>query len=248
MLKDLIIKYGKDKINTLTKYPSILTFHKLGENEILTDSLTTDLSNEKLSGSEKIDGTNVRIISYGNEYLIGSRLLILQHSEDLYFDPTQGIVEGIHKLVPNIPQFDKFTVIYGEFFGGKTTSNARHYGKEKNGFRVFDVAVYDDLSILEKPLNQISKWRETDTGEGIIYGQRFLSRKTAQSYLPDFSFVPLVDFVFTNHTHEYILQRLNECIPTTNVALTESATKKAEGIILRNESRTKIVKIRFKDN
>ena len=40
MLKELIARYGKDKINTLTKYPSILTFHKLGKNQILTNELT----------------------------------------------------------------------------------------------------------------------------------------------------------------------------------------------------------------
>ena len=29
-LKQLIEKYGKNKINSLTKYPSILTLHELG--------------------------------------------------------------------------------------------------------------------------------------------------------------------------------------------------------------------------
>jgi len=30
-LRDLILRYGIEKINTLTKYPSILTLHKLGK-------------------------------------------------------------------------------------------------------------------------------------------------------------------------------------------------------------------------
>ena len=47
-LKQLIEKYGKNKINSLTKYPSILTLHELGGKGKLTDILTTDIKNETL--------------------------------------------------------------------------------------------------------------------------------------------------------------------------------------------------------
>jgi len=43
------------------------------------------------------------------------------------------------------------------------------------------------------------------------------------------------------------LESLKRFIPSTKVALTENALGKAEGIVLRNEERKKIVKVRFED-
>jgi len=247
MIKELIKKYGKEKINTLTKYPSILTLHKLGEKGRLLDELTTPILDEEMYATEKIDGTNARIICYGSEFLIGAREFILHHSDDLYFDNAQEIVNGIYTLNVNIPTTDVLTVIYGEFYGGKTSANSKQYGKETNGFRVFDIVVYNDLSILEKDLAEISKWRETETKDGIVYGQNFLTRSEMTTLFPKFEYVPLVDFSLSDFSHKEILKNLNESIPTTNVALAETALKKPEGLVLRNANRSKIVKVRYED-
>lgn len=247
MLKVLIEKFGKEKINTLTKYPSILTLHRLGEKGRLMDELTTPIEGEKLYATEKIDGTNARIICYGSEYLIGAREFILHHSHDLYFDNSQGIVEGLKYLNIKVPTTNKLTVIYGEFYGGKTSANSKWYGQDKNGFRVFDVAVYDNLSLLEESQQEISKWRERETENGIIYGQKFLTRNEIQNNFQDFELVPLVDFELGDLSHKEVLNSLKRFIPTTNVALSENALNKSEGVVLRNEKRTKIVKVRFED-
>jgi len=247
MIKDLISKFGKEKINTLTKYPSILTLHQLGEKGRLKNEFTTPIQGEIMYATEKIDGTNARIVCYGSEYLIGAREFILHHSHDLYFDNAQGIVDGLKELNIKIPQTEKFTVIYGEFFGGKTTSNAKWYGQDKNGFRVFDIAVYDDLSILEMSQHEISKWRERETDHGIIYGQNFISRSEMENQFADFELVPLVEFDLGDMSHKVVLENLKKFIPTTNVALSENALKRAEGVVLRNENRSKIVKVRFED-
>lgn len=247
MLKDLILKFGKEKINTLTKYSSILTLHQFGEKGRLKKELTTPIQGEKMYATEKIDGTNVRIICYGSEYLIGAREFILHHSHDLYFDNSQGIVDGLKKLNIKVPQTEKFTVIYGEFYGGKTSANSKWYGQDKNGFRVFDIAVYNDLSMLELSQQEISKWREKETENGIIYGQNFLTRSEMQSQFSDFAFVPLVEFELGDMSHQVILDNLKKFIPNTNVALSENALKKSEGVVLRNERRSKIVKVRFED-
>jgi hypothetical protein len=247
MIKDLISKFGKEKINTLTKYPSILTLHQLGEKGRLKNEFTTPIQGEIMYATEKIDGTNARIVCYGSEYLIGAREFILHHSHDLYFDNAQGIVDGLKELNIKIPQTEKFTVIYGEFFGGKTTSNAKWYGQDKNGFRVFDIAVYDDLSILEMSQHEISKWRERETDHGIIYGQNFISRSEMENQFAYFELVPLVEFDLGDMSHKVVLENLKKFIPTTNVALSENALKRAEGVVLRNENRSKIVKVRFED-
>jgi hypothetical protein len=219
----------------------------LGERGRLTNELTTTIEGEKLYATEKIDGTNVRIICYGSEYLIGAREFILHHSDDLYFDNAQGIVEGIKNLNIKIPYVEQFTVIYGEFYGGKTSANSKWYGQEKNGFRVFDIAIYNDLSILDLSLPEISKWRETETSNGIIYGQNFITRSQMETQFPDFQFAPLIEFDLGDMSHNTVLSNLKKFIPTTNVALSTSALNKAEGVILRNEDRTKIVKVRFED-
>lgn len=247
MLKDLISKFGKEKINTLTKYSSILTLHQMGEKGRLKKELTTPIQGEKMYATEKIDGTNARIICYGTEYLIGAREFILHHSHDLYFDNAQFIVEGLKALKVKIPQTDKLTVIYGEFYGGKTTANSKWYGQDKNGFRVFDIVVYDDLSLLELSQQEISNWRERETENGIVYGQNFLTRSEMENQFPEFQLVPLVEFDLGDMSHEVVLENLKKFIPNTKVALSESALKKAEGVVLRNENRSKIVKVRFED-
>lgn len=247
MLKELISKYGKDKINTLTKYPSILTLHKLGDKGKLQTDLTTPIEFETMYATEKIDGTNARIICYGTEYLIGAREFILHHSDDLYFDNAQEIVSGLKTLKVQIPQTEKLTVIYGEFYGGKTSANSKQYGKEINGFRVFDIAVYEDSSILDEDLSAISRWREKETENGIIYGQNFLTREDMLRQFSSFEYVPLVEFRLENFEHKTVLDSLNKFIPKTNVALTQTALNRPEGVILRNKDRSKIVKVRFED-
>ncbi len=246
-IKELIATFGKDKINTLTKYPSILTLHQLGEKGRLKNELTTPIIDEKLYATEKIDGTNARIICFGGDYLIGAREFILHHSDDLYFDPAQGIVEGIKNLKIDIPVTNTFTVIYGEFYGGKTSSNSKWYGQDKNGFRVFDVVIYNNLSILEQSQQDISRWRETETNDGIVYGQQFLTRSEIERNFPNLELVALVDFDLGDLSHQTILDNLRTFIPATNVSLSENSLKKAEGVVLRNEDRTKIVKVRFED-
>lgn len=248
MLKNLILQHGKQKINSLTKYPSILTLHKLGQKGRLTSELTTDIQGETMYATEKIDGTNVRIICLGDEYLLGSREFILHHNHDLYFDPAQGIVEGIKELKINIPiDSQQLTVIYGELFGGKVSANSKQYGTDKLGFRVFDIAVFSDLSILEQSLEDISRWRERETEDGIIYGQTFLTKDVLDTYAPLFDIVPAVSFDLGDLSHRTVLDNLRHFIPQTNVPLSELAHKKPEGIVLRNNDRSKIVKIRFDD-
>jgi hypothetical protein len=250
MLKELILEHGKQKINTLTKYPSILTLHKLGEKGRLISDFTTDLTGQQMFATEKIDGTNVRIICLGDQYLIGSREFLLHHNHDLYFDPAQGIVEAIKDIGVKIPNdLTQLTVIYGELYGGKVSSNSKQYGQEKLGFRSFDIVVFEDLSVLGNSLEDISKWREQETRNGIVYGQNFLKKSDLESRLKQFGIdmPPSIFFELGDMSHQTILDNLKNHIPQTNVALSDTAQMRPEGLVLRNEDRTKIVKLRFED-
>lgn len=253
MLKDLVFKYGKQKVNSLTKYPSILTLHKLGDKGRLTDGLTTDIFGEQMFATEKIDGTNVRIVLYGNEYLIGSREFILHHNHGLYFDPAQGIVDGLFGLGLQVPPVipdsgDVLTVVYGELYGGKVSSGSKNYGMEGVGFRVFDVAVFHEMhSVLEMDLEDISRWRERETAGGMVYGQNFLSNAQLLRYGFGYDLVPSVSIELSDFSHRSILDNLRSALPKTLVALSDSAQGRPEGVILRNADRSKIVKVRFED-
>lgn len=249
MLKELIEEYGKEKINTLTKYPSILTLHKFGERGRFTDEITTNIERETMYASEKIDGTNVRIICYGNEFLVGSRNNILHYSKDFYWDESMGIVNQFYKKKLPILQTDKLTIVFGELFGGKITANSKDYGKEEHGFRVFDLATIEDLKILEEPIAAISNWRESSldssVDETLRYGQGFVDLEKLKSY--NFDLVPQIEFEIENFEHQTVLNSLEKYISKTHVSLTETARGGTEGVILRNHDRSKIVKIRFED-
>lgn len=255
MLKELIAKYGKDKINTLTKYPSILTLHKLGAKECLLDELTTPIEGEKMYGTEKVDGTSMRLLFYGNERIVGTRDNIFFYENSDFINIPKEFFSSIDYVKPFYEkakwnkrfETDKLTVLYGELYGSNIGQGAKNYGVEKTGFRLFDVAVYNDLSVLDLAKNKISRWREHETENGIVYGQNFITRSEMETQFSDFEFVPLVEFDLGDMSHNTILENLKKFIPETKVALTEKAIKKSEGVILRNSDRTKIVKLRFED-
>jgi hypothetical protein len=188
------------QLNSLTKYPSILTLHALGERGRLTASLTTPaLFEQPVIATEKIDGTSARLLVFADgSYLVGSRENLLTVSGDLFFDPAVGIVEGLRRTV--FPQLADasghlptlaysvgtaapapLTVIYGEFYGGKVTASSKHYAlPEQVGFRVFDVAVFADSASLAEQLTadvrELSTWRESETPAGLRYGQPLAPR------------------------------------------------------------------------
>jgi len=250
-LKELVLKYGIDKINTLTKYPSIKTLHKIGDRGMLTNELATDISlDDELCGSEKVDGTNFRMICWGNEYLIGSRKEILTYSKDLCRNSALDIVDELRKMVTFPTDFKELTVIYGELYGGSVGKASKQYGtKNEYGCRIFDVITIKDLSILELDIKEISSFREYETDNGIVYGHDFLTNTELTEFCKKYNFaqVPQLPVDIKNFDHQTILDYLNTVVPKTLVALSDSAKMRSEGVVLRNSDRTKIVKLRFQN-
>ena len=196
------------QLNTLTKYPSILTLHALGERGRLMAALTTPgILGQSLTATEKLDGTNARLLVFADgSFLVGSREHLLTISGDLLFDPAVGIVDGLRRTV--FPQFADaqghlptlayrsapdqpavpLTVIFGEFYGGRVSANSKNYGPpEQSGFRAFDVAVFRDEAVLATQLatdvRELAAWRETETPTGLRYGQNFLPEASLSAYL-----------------------------------------------------------------
>src|ERR1051326_1446206 len=87
------------KLNSLTKYPSILTYHALGDKGILKEAVQFPFEG-RVIGTEKVDGTNSRLIFCPDQsVLVGSREDLLWERRDLIGNPAMGIVEAVKELV-----------------------------------------------------------------------------------------------------------------------------------------------------
>lgn len=247
-------------LNTLTKYPSIPTYHELDpKNGCLLDNPTvfyrdgyTKLDGPVI-GTEKIDGTNARIILLPPDdggYLLGSREHLLYANGDLIGDPAQGIVEHLRPVADNLTLVgadDALLVCYLELYGGKIGSHARQYTtRGAVGWRLFDVATVGDLS--EKMTWEPARaagWR--DGG-----GQEFADEATLR-ILAQTTGLALTPRLFTLDASDipasiYDMQGfLTSWLPETQAALDDTAHRGGEGIVLRTPDRSVIAKARFQD-
>lgn len=252
-----------DKLNSMTKYPSIELYHRMDDKYRLTDQRNFDqvFPSSPVFGSEKIDGTNSRIILMPDGYFIlGSREELLFAKGDLIGNPAQQIVTTLSNLVYSIPenayQDDRITVIYGETYGGKGISQgSKQYSAGKNaGYLVFDVMVllleeWDELYQLEP--NQIASWR--DRG-----GQPFLELDYINNFLNNIRRNGYNTLKTVPHLFECEFQALPQTVsemydfmlkvqPTSNAVLDEGVPGIPEGIVLRTYDRKFITKVRRED-
>ncbi|OUL27001.1 hypothetical protein BV375_20155 [Nostoc sp. 106C] len=234
-----------NKLNSMTKYPSIPTYHALGDRGALLKE--TVIFDGEVILTEKVDGTNSRIILLpdGN-FVLGSREELLFAKGDLIGNPALGIVDSLKGVASCLPQSqDCITVAYLELYGGKITSASKQYTSEQRvGWRLFDVAVLTDIETLfDKSTKQLSAWR--DNGGQMFLDEAQLS-KTAKDY--GFELTPRLATVAALPTsiqeaHEF----LKSILPKTNVALDAGANGRGEGIVARTNSRSAIAKLRFED-
>lgn len=234
-------------VNSATKYPSIETYHVLGERGRLTNEVT------KFSGhvylTEKVDVTNARIVvDRDGDYVIGEREGLLYAKGDRVANPSLGIVEALRDfadLADLAPVTGDLRVYFLEVYGGKIGGNAKQYtGGGNYGFRLFDV-VDVPVDVLSWPRERIAAWRENG-------GQSFLT-EDALTDLAKSRQIPLVPRlavteagnlpVSIGETYDW----LGSCLPKTNVALDDGAKGRPEGIVLRSFDRSVIRKARFVD-
>ncbi|WP_409346731.1 RNA ligase family protein [Paenibacillus sp. MBLB4367] len=247
------------KMNSLTKYPSILTYHQLGERGRLTEELS-ELKGFSESADiyiyEKIDGENARIVLFKNDdneidYLIGSREELLFAKGDRIGNPYGNIAEFLKPIADRIadrliPEADwALTVIYQESYGGKTKAAKNYTESKTQGYKVFDVFSLDQDEwnrLLELPQEKIAEWR--DHGNQPFYDEH---KKRSFVDRMDLEYAPLLakgsgsEFPVTLEGTFAFLSKFE----STQAGL--DSTGKSEGIIVRTFDRKPIRKIRFED-
>ncbi|MFE0472433.1 RNA ligase family protein [Streptomyces sp. NPDC058947] len=231
-------------INTATKYPEIPTYHTLGERGRLTDEVTT--FDGPVILSEKVDGTNIRIIKEpGGDWIIGSREDLLTARGDRVANKFEGVVEALGDLPEILPApFENVRVYYLEVYGGRITGKAKNYSKSgATGFRIFDVAhVVPDIFLTDRETASI--WRKNG-------GQKWMPWDQVQALVGGLDGVEMVPEVGRCHSvdlptgHQNTLDWLERMAPKTLCGLTEQGP--AEGIVLRSPDRSRIAKARFQD-
>jgi hypothetical protein len=232
-------------LNSLTKYPSIPTYHGLDpRNGGLLESATAFPGT--VIATEKVDGTNSRLVLLpdGN-YVIGSREELLFARGDLIGNPALGIVEQLRPVADRLIEGHDGTlrVFFLELYGGKVGGAAKHYTADPSvfGWRLFDVAEFGG-HWTAPPAAQISTWREAG-------GQPFASEESLAD-LAERAGVALTPRLFTAEalpeSIEGMHALLTERLPRTLVSL-DGRDGRAEGIVFRSPDRKVIAKARFQD-
>lgn len=253
---------GLRKLNSITKYPSILTYHNLGPRGSLVDSLVEDknFNNQTVYITEKIDGTNSRIIFSTNEkgtvedYIIGSREDFLFAYKDRIINPALGIVKNMKTIADTIMllgegklQKNSIYCLYGETYGGKINGAKQYSAIGNYGVRVFDyfILTHEEVEkLLDMSLDHISTWRENG-------GQPFADVEKLESFCNEYNLdrVPYIKVVSGNEIPNTLQEVWDwmQIFEKSNACLDVSGNGSAEGVVVRLKDRSLIRKIRFED-
>lgn len=255
-------KESLQKINTLTKYPSIATYHTM-INGKLQPELTSNsfVDGDEIIVSEKIDGTNSRIMYLNGDWIIGSRENLLFAKGDRIGDPAQGIVDIVKPIANNLSdpetalrlESDTLYVFYGESYGGKITKASREYSKSDvtTGFRLFDVVtipVNEVISLMNQPIESIASWRE-GSGDGHNKFVDVNRVNVVATYVLNVKTVPY-HITLTGADIPNTLEETYEWLQKYSSSVASLDNEKeglAEGVVVRTRDRSIIRKIRFQD-
>ena len=238
------------KLNSMTKYPSIPTYHALGERGALTEDAIAFTG--RVIGREKIDGTNARMVFAGaGQYLIGSREELLYAGGDLIGNPALGIVDALRETADALraepPADGDLLICYGEVYGGNVTAGSKQYtGEKRVGFRVFDVAVIANVAeMLTFAPERIAAWREDG-------GQTFHHEDALRAFTNEagLALAPPVydgDAAEIGKSVDEAFAFLERTIKKSNCVLDTKAGGRPEGIVIRTPDRRQIAKLRFED-
>ncbi|WP_437477398.1 RNA ligase family protein [Sorangium sp. So ce1014] len=247
-LRDIDLK----KLNSITKYPSIPTYHAMGDGGRLTEERQVGFEGEVYL-SEKVDGTNSRlIVSSDGDYIIGSREELLHARGDRIWNPSMGIVDAVRPVAERFFQSGRWTsavmVLFMETYGRNVGGNAKQYtGMKTVSVRLFDVIVFDGEleEMARRSPEEIAAWRENG-------GQPFVGSELTAAHAEGLGIEPTPRLgtvtaqeipMSIQDTAAWLASKLDR----TRCALDDGAGGAPEGIIARSADRSRIAKLRFED-
>jgi len=242
-LNEIIAEYGLSKLNTATKYPSILTYHAMGDRGSLQRDVNAgvDFGGVSVIVTEKVDGTNARIIfDESGDFILGSREELIYAKNDRVWPEKQPILrellnEKLPCTVSALPNTG-ITVLFGEVYGEKINSG---YTKSR-GFLIFD-AMRLDTKVLALPNSELAFRRENG-------GQAFLPFDELDGFAAMAPKVPTLHAesasvepppLALEDAYEY----MRKWMPTSRIP----ETARPEGIVVRTPDRSIIRKLRYQD-
>jgi hypothetical protein len=250
-------KIDLDVLNSITKYPSIPTYHTLDPgNGVLGEEHVVFPPGSEVVATEKINGTNARIIlTPDGQWLIGSREAWLSAKGDLIANPAEGIVDALCGMAETVLykrqrrpvgiRVSDILVLYAEVYGDRISGWQQYVGRNRGaGFRLFDAMVLNpEDEVFRWPREKIAGWRSRG-------GQPFLNRNSLSvvAHQYDLPMVPLLFKVPAEQIPETLLdmQYFMSSYRATQATL-DGTIGKSEGMVLRTPGRDVIAKARFED-
>ncbi|GAA2321281.1 hypothetical protein GCM10010149_87860 [Nonomuraea roseoviolacea subsp. roseoviolacea] len=245
----------RNKLNSLTKYPKIPTYHQRDSKGLLVDgALNVEYrSTDRVHITEKFDGENTRItLLPTGEYMIGSREEWLTISGDRLYNEKDGLVDAVRPYadsVPQVPLFTSTTVIttfYVEVYGHRATNAWKNYGDGSvPGVRLFDVAQVPIDMLFDMEIEEIAAWRENADHDGIwastpdLYQIANLCGFTAATVLDSVMAADLPKDI--DGMRDFLYQW-----PLTTGAISGTPGR-SEGIVINDFWRKNLAKVKFKD-
>ena len=253
-LNSLIKKHGLEKLNSVTKYPSILTYHQLGSKGGLKDELIEEgfPSNVKLYITEKVDGTNGRVVYLNGDYLIGQREMFVYAKGDRIIN--SDIVDVMIPYATDLDEpEDLFTVMYGEVYGYKIQDGSKIYcpeGNSSRGFRIFD--------LWQMPIVELDEYLSKASIEQIVYDrehnwQPWFSADELESFamFRAFDVTPHRKIIDSSEmpisaidTKKWLEDNFQDSYATFDGTSSNQKFGRAEGVVIRTSDRSVIRKLR----
>jgi hypothetical protein len=151
-------------LNSLTKYPSIPTYHEIDRGKLSGEAIPFDASDCHVT--EKIDGTNGRIVIMPDgDFYIGSREELLHARCDRVINQNLGIVDVLlphaSRMSEEMTPSKNITVAYGEVYGHAIGSGSKNYTRSTSrGVRWFDLCVVP-VELLSQTPEFAAKWHSS---------------------------------------------------------------------------------------
>ncbi len=239
-----------DRLNSATKYPSILTYHEMGDRGRLKPVVQVPFPSGNVHLTEKVDGTNGRIIVLPSEaglrhFIIGSREEFLTADGDLIQNPAYGIVKALEHVAKKLVPLSCIQVYFFEVFGGDLPASKQYTSSKAISIRLFDSAIVP-LDVLERPIAQIAAWRDHG-GQDFVHqaGFALLAKDLAAAGIP-VERVPDIGIASglpqtIEQTYEWLKFYEKSCC---NLG---GGKGRSEGIVARTADRKVIAKFRFED-